>query len=699
MWHFIDARSGGSSSYDDRQGLNYDEAGPHFEAGQLDIVVQAGLDLGDLHLGYDESDGPHHYEIVGVNDGHQNTDRRGFARWQGPTGAHIPFEPLDNFAFYGWSNFLSAPDAHWLSWPLHALGDATVPMHVAGTTGWGHRPYEATLDWVWKWNVIRFLPCVPEAGNCPQQCSADANNPKCDEKSGQVTATSIGAENYREQWEQARRILQHAFRWSRFIESWRSRTGKHQDVPVRDMVTQLALETLSLSNENAGDNVWPWCDNCSMQYAMPIIQTEGGGNQGKDFYTTDANLAKSRDLVERAVGATAAFLIATADVLPPPSCSTTTCQAGLTCCGGRTCQNGACCAPTAGACQHDADCCGGPASAVCRNGFCAPKATAGCQRAGQSCEDGAAVCCADSAGGKQCGQSMNGVNICCGAAGTTCKSSVECCDGLCDITVGTTGVCRKLPTGSGCTATSQCQAPSVCQSHGQPPIPSQTQGTCCNPSATGTLDCSTDADCCTGACLETANDEFKCQCAGPGIRCSGNNDCCAGNTCVNGACQASCHPDQTACQDNSQCCGASVCCAIVTGGPICKTTCTCSPHGGLCATDSDCCIGNSCQGGHCLETCGHANAICSGSAQCCSGRCGEGGACLCEPAGTACVESADCCAGTLCCAGPNGGAGTCKTSCCQAPGQTCQANSDCCGGTVCCANTGFTCVADCPVVK
>jgi hypothetical protein len=30
MWHFIRARSGGSNSYDDREGLDYDEAGPEF---------------------------------------------------------------------------------------------------------------------------------------------------------------------------------------------------------------------------------------------------------------------------------------------------------------------------------------------------------------------------------------------------------------------------------------------------------------------------------------------------------------------------------------------------------------------------------------------------------------------------------------------------------------------------------------------
>jgi hypothetical protein len=97
------------------------------------MLIQAGLDLGDLHLGFDESSGPHHYEIHGANDGHPDSERRSFALWQGPTGAHLQFSPLDNFGFYGWSNFLASKNAHWLSWPLHALGDLPATRgHVRG---------------------------------------------------------------------------------------------------------------------------------------------------------------------------------------------------------------------------------------------------------------------------------------------------------------------------------------------------------------------------------------------------------------------------------------------------------------------------------------------------------------------------------------------------------------------------------------
>jgi hypothetical protein len=464
------------------------------------------------------------------------------------------------------------------------------------------------------------------------------------------------------------------------------------------MVTQLALETLSLSNQNGGDNSWPWCDDCSMDEAMPGILGGGDHNQGKDFYFTDDSLGKSRVLVERSVGATIAFLMATADVLPAPTCSTTACPNGVSCCSGQSCSNGVCCKPTLGACQHDADCCGGPATSVCRNGSCAPRAAGICQQEGQSCEDGPAACCADSAGARQCGRSANGVNVCCGGSGTTCRSSVECCDGFCDITAGSIGVCRKLPLGAGCTASAQCQDGALCESNGAPPTISRPQGTCCNPSSTGTLDCTTDADCCTGVCGSIGNDQFKCMCAAQGVVCSSDLDCCAGNACTGGTCQPVCRVDNTPCQDNSQCCGSSVCCGGVTGGPVCKAVCGCLPHGGFCQTDSDCCAPNSCQNGRCLEACGHAGASCQSGAECCSGGCGDS-ICECEATGTTCVETADCCVGNLCCAGVGGAPNVCRTSCCQADGASCQNNNDCCGGSVCCANLGFTCTAVCPVVK
>jgi len=692
LWHYINAKSSGSNSYDDRQGMYYDEAGPDFP-GQFDFMIMAGLDLGDLHLGYDESDGPHHYEIRGANDGHTDSEHRSFAKWQGPTGAHLQFSPLDNFGFYGWKNFLTSHDAHWLSWPLHALGDATVPMHVMGTSSWGHRPYEDSLDWGEKWNAMRWLRCVPESlGDCTQKCFADPADPTktCPEATNAV-------DNSRKQFEQARTILQHAFRWSRFIQAWRDRTGRPGDIPVRDMITQLALETASLSNQNGGDNSWPWCDDCSMEWVLPGILGGGDNHQGMNFYQTDDSLAKERDLIERSVGATLAFLVATADAVPATTCSTGTCAAGATCCGGKVCSGGSCCTPGGSPCEHDRDCCGSAGNpSVCRNRICVTAASNTCQTAGSSCEDGSAACCADGNGAKQCGLSANGVSICCNGTGASCKHSYECCGGSCKITSGDTGVCQALPVGSSCSG-AQCEAPAECQDDGTP-VSAGGRGVCCNPSTTGSLDCDSDADCCTGLCLEVADDVFKCRCAPAGGSCTQDNDCCAGNSCQNGTCRPVCHQPETACQNNAQCC-TGVCCATVTGGPVCRDVCACVARDGACQKDSDCCTGNSCISGSCRPPCIATGELgCEGNGDCCSDRC-ENAACVCGEQGAVCQNNAQCCTGKVCCASLGF---VCASDCpttCQGPGGSCQSNSDCCAGNLCCANFNNTCHSTCEVVR
>ena len=599
MWHYINAKPGGSNSYDDREGLYYDDAGPSFAPGQFDVMIQAGLDLGDLHIGYDESKGPQHYEIRGAGDGHADSDHRSFAKWQGPTGAHLQFSPIDNFAFYGWSNFLSTKNAFYLSWPLHAIGDATVPMHVTGTSSYGHRPYEDSLDWSERWNVIRFLACTPELlGSCAQTCFIDPTDPTktCPEH---TTAT----DNSREQFEQARRVLQHAFRWSTFIAARRAALGKPTDVPVRDIVTQLALETYGLAFNGGNDNTWPWCDDCSMDWLLYKDH-----NSGMDFYETDSSLASERNLIERAMGATVAFLMATSDALPAPAtCSTTTCSGTSACCAGQTCSAGKCCVAAQGTCEHDSDCCpsGGGAS-VCRNRVCEAAAAPSCQQAGNSCEGGnKGICCADSLGGQQCGTSRNGVAVCCLAAAATCTTSTQCCSGSCSSVNGEPGTCKKLPLQSGCTADNQCEGSAVCQNDGTP-VSGGGQGTCCNPTATGNLDCNSDADCCTGRCRAVGADEFKCQCSQPTETCGKDADCCQG-TCNQGTCQVIiqvCRPFRGDCQTGTDCCSGA-----------CGTDnkCMCKGTNSSCTTNDACCTGN-CVGGVC-SSCAAPKIDCFG--QCC----------------------------------------------------------------------------------
>lgn len=607
MWHFINAKPGGSNSYDDREGLYYDDAGPSFAPGQFDTIIQAGLDLGDLHIGYDESDGPHHYEIRSGNDGHADSDHRSWAKWQGPSGAHLQFSPLDNFGFYGWSNFLTTKSAYYLSWPLHALGDATVPMHVTGTTSWGHRPYEDALEWGEKWNVVRFLNCTPELnGACAQTCFVDFNNPAstCPEHIDAV-------DNSRQQFEQARRILQHAFRWTQFIANWRTANNRPTDVPVRDLVTQVALDTYDLTFNGGADNVWPWCDDCSMDWLL-----YNNHNHGMDFYETDASLASERDLIERSVGASLAFLVAASDTLPAPAaCSNTSCGTGTVCCGNRSCTGGLCCVATQGACEHDTDCCftnGLPS--LCRNRVCQPGAVAACQQPGEACSGSSAACCADSGGAQQCGLSRNGASICCSGDNTQCTASVQCCSGSCSSVNGEIGHCKRLPLRSGCTSTDQCDSTSVCQSDGAP-VGAGKQGTCCNPDATGALGCNGDEDCCTGHCKPVGADDFTCQCAVLSETCARDNDCCQG-TCKNGTCQLVlniCQPPLAACQQGTDCCS---------GGCTSTHVCTCIGTGpsSTCGSDIACCT-NNCANGVC--------GSCKSPLVDCFGRCCPGGTTCC----------------------------------------------------------------------
>src|SRR6185503_11075229 len=114
-----------------------------------------------------------------------------------------------------------------LRWPLHALGDATVPMHITTTTSWGHRPYEDAIN-------------------------------------ARLSELGFDGRN-KDQLEQARRILKQAFRVRSDIKTRRTTLGQPDDTHVRELVTQLALETLQEINQLGGD--W-FCDTCSLQYLL-----------------------------------------------------------------------------------------------------------------------------------------------------------------------------------------------------------------------------------------------------------------------------------------------------------------------------------------------------------------------------------------------------------------------------------------------
>lgn len=57
---------------------------------------------------------------------------------------HIPMTPVDNLAWYWDIQYNQSPGrkTKFFRFILHDIADASVPMHVVGAFGWGHRAYE-----------------------------------------------------------------------------------------------------------------------------------------------------------------------------------------------------------------------------------------------------------------------------------------------------------------------------------------------------------------------------------------------------------------------------------------------------------------------------------------------------------------------------------------------------------------------------
>jgi hypothetical protein len=284
LWHFVGLHGTAHTTFDDPPGYQMDSGGPNGMADEFVIGMIWLVDHVGLSLDPDRSRGVQ-YQISGGNDFHRDTLRRERAEWRQPTIAHLIFEPVDNLAKYGWTNFLPSEgnpsrSAEPLSYPLHAIGDVTVPMHVVGTSGWGHRPFEDAVENAWP-----RLIYLSDASN-----EADA-------------ARAL-------QVQQATRILAKAYSWRQFILDWRVNHPDHQhDLPVRDLVTALAQETFDYANAQellSGVpftlNAWPYKPIVSLAYLKDKVGT-------RLEYSGDADVDRTRPLIENGVAATLAFLV------------------------------------------------------------------------------------------------------------------------------------------------------------------------------------------------------------------------------------------------------------------------------------------------------------------------------------------------------------------------------------------------------
>lgn len=138
LWHFVDVDAS-IRRYNDTRGLFYENAGPS-HPGAVDVAIMAAADLSGLSLNAYASEGPSRY-------GPYDRTYRTKGQWQSHTIAHTEFSPIQHLAREDWDAYVANPtSAGRLGGPLHAVGDAAEPHHVAGTTSWGHRPFEDAVE-------------------------------------------------------------------------------------------------------------------------------------------------------------------------------------------------------------------------------------------------------------------------------------------------------------------------------------------------------------------------------------------------------------------------------------------------------------------------------------------------------------------------------------------------------------------------
>jgi hypothetical protein len=290
VWHFIGLQTGANNDFDDHSGYQMDNGGPF---GAPDPFVTGVIWFTDnlgFTLNYSKSDGPKQYQIGSGQDFHRDTKMRSRSKWMFPTFPHLIFEPVDNLGKYGWDQFQPSlaeasrePDhgVKALSWPLHALGDATVPMHVVNTSGWGHRPFEDSIEDAWP----RLIYLTEDSSEAAQARS--------------------------QQIEQAKRILRKAYTWRKSILDWRTaHPGNNNNLPVRDLITAVAQETFNYAQSQTPTG-WPYNPYLSLEYAAQ----EHASAPGKAAlnYEDDASVDKARPLIENGSAAILAFLMSAAE--------------------------------------------------------------------------------------------------------------------------------------------------------------------------------------------------------------------------------------------------------------------------------------------------------------------------------------------------------------------------------------------------
>ena len=259
----------GNKDYDDISGLLIVNAGPYGVPGALEVLATAAADLSGVTVRYDDSAATKNYDVKNGHDGAPDSRHRGAADWEFLPFPHITMPPVDNLGWYGVTQFDAPPgkNTKFLGYALHAIADASVPMHVTGAFGWGHRPYE---------DAVTMLHPTLLAG---------------DRRTEPARLKNI--------------LLPRAEAYYKIISDWRAaHPSQPTAVPVRTLVTAVAQKTWSIVSGNPA----LFNDELSVLYLTPGIDT------ATVVYT--AHAATMQQLLDEAVAASIAYLVATGEVIP-----------------------------------------------------------------------------------------------------------------------------------------------------------------------------------------------------------------------------------------------------------------------------------------------------------------------------------------------------------------------------------------------
>ena len=277
LGHFMDMKPATPGTFDDRRGKLATASGPLVQPDGLEKVFIASFDVLGLHVNHEASSGPKRYEIVLGTPGmpgadlHQNSQTRTASDWETGLATTVEYTPGDNLGRYGLDVFRgnagTPVGTQRLGWPLHAIGDATVPAMGYGASGWGKRPYEQSVEN--NWDVL------------------------------------VGSGNRGSSLATIAKVLLRAYFWRVIIQVWRAQNGTGTDIPLRDLVTGVA----EITRVKAGGVPAVFKPIESLQWAL------GQRSQAEAAFETADIQGLQHDLTVDGIGVSLAFLMSASEVV------------------------------------------------------------------------------------------------------------------------------------------------------------------------------------------------------------------------------------------------------------------------------------------------------------------------------------------------------------------------------------------------